>query len=70
MKQNSDNKKHDEEIENPMLFWGGIGTAISASLSVVMQASPLNMVLSILAGISIGCLLGYSAKKQQDNTKR
>ena len=61
---NSD--KDNEKLDSPIIFWGSIGVAISASLSTVMKAGGLNTIFITLAGLTIGCVIGYLSKKSQD----
>jgi len=61
---NSD--KDNEKLDSPIIFWGSIGVAISASTSTAMKVGGLNTIFITLAGLAIGCVIGYLTKKSQD----
>ena len=61
--------KNNETLEKPILFWGSIGVAISASLSTAMKVGGLNTIFITLAGFAIGCAIGYLSKKSQGDEK-
>lgn len=61
--KNSD--KNNEKLEKPIIFWGSIGVAISASLSTAMKFGGLNTIFITLTGFTIGCTIGYLSKKSQ-----
>ena len=67
MQMNKSDKKNSK-LEKPVIFWGSIGVAISASTSASMEVSDVATILIILAGLVIGCSIGYATKKSQENS--
>ncbi|QOL25950.1 hypothetical protein LP316_01135 [Thalassotalea sp. LPB0316] len=60
-------KNINEKLASPITFWGSIGVAISASLTVSLKLSVQSTVLTILGGLAIGCIIGFLTKRNQNN---
>jgi hypothetical protein len=63
--KNSD--KDDEKLDSPIIFFGSIGVAISCGASTAMKVGGINTILITLAGLTIGCVIGYFTKKSQED---
>lgn len=60
------NNKSQDKLENPVIYWGSIGVAISSSTAAVMKFEWLGLVLSVAAGLVAGLVIGYLTKQAQE----
>ena len=60
MKSSNTNKA----LENSVIFWSSIGVAISASIATIMKYSTLSLVITVIAGLLVGMVVGYFSKTE------